>query len=115
MRALWIGVAAGATAILCCVSPVVLFLLGLSTAAEAITLGDRLYYGYTWYFRGAGLAVAILATIIYLRSRRSCTLRGAAANWQTLLGVAIAMVVTYVILYTATGYLVVVGSQYQQR
>lgn len=55
LRALWIGVAAGVTAILCCVSPVV------------------------------------------------------------LLGIALAMVVTYAALYTATGYLAVLGSHYHQR
>lgn len=109
-KALWIGVGAGVTAILCCVSPVVLFLLGVSTAAEAITLGDRLYYGYAWLFRGVGLGVAIVATVIYLRRRRSCTVRGAAANWRTLLGIALALVVTYAALYTATSYLAVLGS-----
>ncbi len=114
MRALWIGATAGVTAILCCVSPVVLFLLGISTAAEAITLGDRLYYGYTWYLRGAGLAVATVATVIYLRRRRSCSLRGAAAHWPTLLGIAIVMVVTYGALYAATAYLAALGSHYRQ-
>lgn len=114
VKALWIGVGAGVTAILCCVSPVVLFLLGVSTAAEAISLGDRLYYGYTWYFRGVGLVVAIVAILIYLRRRRSCTLRGAGANWRTLLGIGLVMVVTYVALYTATGYLATLGSRYHQ-
>jgi len=66
--------------IVCCVSPVVLFLLGISTAAEAVTLGDRLYYGYAWYFRGAGLLLAAAATIIYLRRRRSCSMAGAATH-----------------------------------
>ncbi len=110
-KALWIGVGAGLTAILCCVSPVVLFLLGVSTAAEAITLGDRLYYGFTWYFRGVGVAIAIAATLVYLRRRRSCTVRGAAAHWRTLLGIAAVMVGTYVALYAATGYLAALGSR----
>jgi hypothetical protein len=110
VKALWIGVGAGVAAILCCVSPVVLFLVGVSTATEAITLGDRLYYGYAWYFRGAGLAIAIVATVIYLGRRRSCTLRGAAANWRTLLGIAVVMVVSYAALYTATGDLAALGS-----
>lgn len=105
MRALWIGVGAGAIGIICCVSPVVLFLLGISTAAEAVTLGDRLYYGYAWYFRGAGLLLAAAATIVYLRRRRSCSAAGAAAYWRTLLGVGVTMVVTYAALYALTGYL----------
>jgi len=110
VRALWIGVGAGVTGIICCVSPVVLFLLGISTAAEAVTLGDRLYYGYAWYFRGAGLLLAAAATIVYLRSRRSCSLTGAAAQWRTLLSVGVTMVVTYAGLYATTGYLAALAS-----
>ena len=91
-------------------SPVVLFLLGVSTATEAIALGDRLYYGYAWYFRGAGLLLAAAATIVYLRRRRSCSLGGAAAHWQTLLSVGVTMVVTYGVLYLLTGYLAALGS-----
>ncbi len=87
-------------------------MLGISTATEAITLGDRLYYGYAWYFRGLGLALAIVAAAIYLRRRRSCTLRGAIANWRTLLGIVAVMVSTYVILYAITGYLAVLGSHH---
>jgi len=110
LRALWIGVGAGVIGIVCCVSPVVLFLLGISTAAEAVTLGDRLYYGYAWYFRGAGLLLAAAATIIYLRRRRSCSIAGAAAHWRTLLSVGVTMVVTYAVLYAITGYLAALAS-----
>src|SRR5262249_61031568 len=92
LRALWIGVGAGVIGIVCCVSPVVLFLLGISTAAEAVTLGDRLYYCYAWYFRGAGLLVAAAATIIYLRRPRSCSIAGAAAHWRPLRRVRVPMV-----------------------
>ncbi len=84
----------GVTGIICCVSPAVLFLLGISTAAEAVTLGDRLYYGYAWYFRGADLLLAAAATILYLRRRRTCSVAGAAAHWRTLLSVSVTMVVT---------------------
>ncbi len=110
--ALWIGIGAGAGAILCCVSPVVLFLLGLATATEAISLGDRLYYGYAWYFRGAGLAVAALATVLYLWRRRSCSVAGARRHWRTLLGIGLSMLLTYAALYAATSYLAVLGSRH---
>jgi len=110
VRALGIGVGAGVIGILCCLSPVVLVLLGISTATEAIALGDRLYYGYAWYFRGAGLVVAAAATIFYLRRRRSCSVAGAAAHWRTLLSVGVTMVVTYGMLYVLTGYLAARGT-----
>jgi len=111
LRALWIGAAAGAAAILCCVSPVVLFLLGISTATEAIALGNRLYYGYTWYFRGAGVLLAAIAAVLYLRRRRSCSLAGARRYWPTLIGIGLVMVRTYAALYAATSYLAVLGSR----
>ena len=53
-RGLLLGLTSGLAAITCCVSPIVLVLLGVATAAEAVTLGDTLYYDYGWYFRAAG-------------------------------------------------------------
>ncbi len=109
-KAIWIGVASGSAAILCCVSPVVLFLLGVSTASEAISLGNRLYYGYTWYFRGLGVGIAVVAAAIYLRRRRSCSVKGVRRYWRTLAGIALAMLGTYGALYAATSYLAVLGA-----
>jgi len=40
------GVLSRLAAISCCVSPVVLVLLGVATAAEAVSLGETLYYTY---------------------------------------------------------------------
>ena len=40
-RGILFGIASGFVAITCCVSPVVLVLLGIATAAEAVTLGDH--------------------------------------------------------------------------
>ena len=53
-----IGLVSGFAAITCCVSPVVFVLIGIATAAEAVTLGDTLYYDYGWLFRAFGAAVA---------------------------------------------------------
>ena len=64
------GIGSGFVAITCCVSPVVFVLLGIATAAEAVTLGDTLYYDYGWFFRTAGLIVAVA-----LQSSCSCAAR----------------------------------------
>ena len=69
-RGLLLGLASGLAAITCCVSPIVLVLLGVATAAEAVTLGDTLYYDYGWYFRGAGFGIAALAVYLFLRGPR---------------------------------------------
>ena len=74
-RGLQVGFLSGLAAITCCVSPVVFVLLGIATAAEAVTLGDTLYYEYGWFFRAGGLAVAAAAVILYLRGRRACSIQ----------------------------------------
>ena len=99
------GVASGLVAITCCVSPVVLVLLGIATAAEAVTLGDTLYYGYGWYFRAAGLCVAALAVVLFLRGRGVCNVRGAYRYRRMLIVLAASAVATYAGLFWFTKYL----------
>ena len=99
------GLVSGLAGITCCVSPVVLVLVGVATAAEAVTLGDTLYYEYGWFFRAFGLAVAATAVVLYLRKRRSCTLAGARRSWRLLSAVVAAGVGTYIGLFWFTKYL----------
>ena len=100
-----LGLLSGLAGIMCCVSPVVLVLLGIATAAEAVTLGDTLYYGYAWLFRAFGLAVAATAVALYLRRRRMCTPAGARRSWRLLAVLAVAAVATYIGLFWFTKYL----------
>ncbi len=100
-----LGMLAGLVGISCCVSPVVLVLLGLSSVSAAISLGSTLYYGYGWYFRGAALLLAAAGVFGILRGRRSCTLAGARVHWRLLVSVAVVMVAVYVSLYWLTAYL----------
>ncbi len=104
-RGLLVGLASGLVAITCCVSPVVLALLGVATAAEAVTLGDTLYYTYGWYFRSAGLAVAALAVILFLRGRGVCNVRGAYQYRRMLIVLVASGAVTYAALFWFTKYL----------
>ena len=104
-RGVLMGVASGLVAITCCVSPVVLALLGIATAAEAVTLGDTLYYDYGWYFRAAGLAVAALAVVLFLRGRGVCNVRGAYRYRRMLIVLAASAVATYAGLFWFTKYL----------
>ena len=67
-----IGLLGGFVSILCCVSPVVLVLVGVVSAGAAVELGDTLYYDYGWYFRGAGALVAGVAIWWHLRRPRAC-------------------------------------------
>ena len=99
------GLASGFVAITCCVSPVAFVLLGIATAAEAVTLGDTLYYEYGWYFRTAGLIVAVIAVVLFLRGRNQCNIRGAYTyRWMLVILVA-SGAATYAGLFWFTKYL----------
>lgn len=100
-----LGALAGLAGISCCVGPVVLVLLGLSSVAFAISLADTLYYEYGWYFRGPAIVLASIGVIRILRQRNACSLRGVRAQWKLLLTVALAMAVVYASLYWFTSYL----------
>ena len=99
------GLISGLAAITCCVSPVVLVLLGVATAAEAVTLGDTLYYEYGWYFRAAGFAIAALAVYLFLRGRGVCNVRGAYQYRRMLLVLVVSGAFTYAGLFWFTKYL----------
>jgi len=60
---------------LCCLSPIILVLLGVGTVGFASSLADSLYGEYKWYFRLAGLAVMAVALVMYFRRKKNiCTL-----------------------------------------
>ncbi len=50
---------------LCCFTPVVLVLLGLSTVSFAASLSDTLYYGYAWAFRSLALLFLVSSLFWY--------------------------------------------------
>ena len=104
-KGLLFGLLSGLTAITCCVSPVVLVLIGVVTAAEAVTLGDTLYYTYGWFFRAAGFLVAALAVYLYLRGRRSCSIAGARSHWRMLAVLVLSGATAYAGLFWFTKYL----------
>lgn len=60
---------------LCCLSPVILVLLGISTVSFASSLADTLYGEYKWAFRGVGLLALLGSLVYYLRRQKGiCTI-----------------------------------------
>jgi hypothetical protein len=60
---------------LCCLSPVILVFLGISTVSFASSLADTLYGDYKWAFRAVGLLALLSSLIIYLRRQKGiCTI-----------------------------------------
>lgn len=54
---------------LCCLSPVILVLLGISTVSFASSLSDTFYGQYKWAFRAAGL-IALFGSLAYYLRRK---------------------------------------------
>jgi hypothetical protein len=100
-----IGIAGGLTAILCCVGPAALALLGIVSAGTAFVWATDLYAGYAWWFRLAG--VLVLAGLVYwaLRRRNQCSLPGVRSVGRRLLAVVGVAVGTYALPYAVSTWL----------
>ena len=59
---------------MCCLSPVIIVLLGLGTVSFGTSLADTLYGEYKWAFRAAGLLLLIIALVLHFRKKGVCTL-----------------------------------------
>ena len=100
-----IGIISGTIALLCCISPVILVLLGLSSVTAAIALGNNLFNNYKLYFIGAS-AVFLVGAILYkLKKQNQCSLSGARKNLNKILLTLIIGVVVYIIWYVFTSWL----------
>lgn len=104
-RSVSIGGLAGLVSISCCVYPVVLVLLGLSTAAAAVDLGDRLFDEWGWAFKAAGVTFAAAAIWVQRRRAKACAIDARPNLWATLAVVAAVGVATYAGLYWLTTWL----------
>ncbi len=64
-----------AIASLCCLSPVILVLLGVSTISFASSLADTFYGEFKWVFRGLGLIALLFSLFYYLKRKKGvCTI-----------------------------------------
>ena len=60
---------------LCCLSPVILVLLGVSTVSFASSLADTFYGDFKWVFRAVGFIALLLSLVYYLRQTKGiCTI-----------------------------------------
>ena len=85
---------------LCCLTPVILVLFGLSTVAFATSLADTLYGDYKWWFRAVGLLLLTLSFILYLRrSKGICTIDQAKQRRNEIINLASIILITGIIGY----------------
>jgi hypothetical protein len=98
--------AAAFLAALCCLTPVVLVLLGLSAVAAAADFGNVLYGDYRWEFRAVAFAFLVLALVVYFRRRGICTLDEARRQRNRILNVSLLVLIFFVGFYIAWNYIV---------
>lgn len=92
---------------LCCLSPIIVLLLGLSSVSFASTLADTLYGEYKWVFRSIGLLMLAGALIIHFRRQGVCTLDQAKRERSRIVNTVIIALATGITLYIIFLYVVV--------
>lgn len=92
---------------LCCLSPLILVMLGLSTVGFAASLTDTFYGEYKWYFRLVGLLALIGAYIVYLRKQGVCTLDQAKRERNKILNQFLLLLIGSILGYVIFLYIVV--------
>ena len=93
---------------LCCLSPIILVLLGLGTVSIASTLADTLYGDYKWYFRLAGIIAMAVSLIMYFRrSKGICTIDEVKRRRNEIINTVAMVVIACVIGYIFFLYVVV--------
>ena len=84
---------------LCCLTPVIFVLLGLSGVAFASSLSDTLYGQYRWLFRAAGLILLGVSLLIYFRGKGICTLDQIKRQRRKVINTALIVLVSAIFLY----------------
>ncbi len=92
---------------LCCLSPLILVMLGLSTVGFAASLADSFYGEYKWYFRLVGLLALAGAYFVYLRKQGVCTLDQARRERNKIINQFLLLVITGIVGYLFFLYVVV--------
>jgi len=94
-----ISALAGVMGGLCCVTPIVLVLLGLASISAAADLGNVLYGNYRWAFRSVALAFLVLALVFYFRRRGICTLDQARRERNRIINTSLVVLIFAVGVY----------------
>jgi len=100
-----LGAIAGLIGIGCCVYPVALVLLGLSSAVAAVDLANVLFHEWGWAFKSAGAAFALAALWIQRRRARACPVDARPGLARNALWITAAGVATYAAFYGFTTWL----------
>lgn len=93
---------------LCCFTPVVLVLLGLSTVSFAASLSDKLYHGYAWHFRAAALLLLLAALFWYFyKKERICSIDKVKRNRNRIINLVLVSIIILTVSYVIWLYVIV--------
>lgn len=91
---------------ICCLSPIVAVLLGISTVAAANSFGNVLYGEYKWHFRVAAAIFLAAALVVYFRRRGVCTLDQARRERNRIVNAVLLSLIGLVTVYVFWTYVV---------
>ncbi len=93
---------------LCCLGPVILVALGLSTISLAASLADNFYENYRWVFRGVGLLTLGVSIFYYLRRNKNiCSINEAKRRRNEIINTIALIFIVSVLGYLFFLYVVV--------
>lgn len=101
----WLPVVAAS---LCCLSPVILVLFGLSSVTFAASLGTVFYGEYRWWFRILGFLLLVASIVLYLRKNKGiCTLDQAKRRRSEIINIVAITLAVGAVAYVVWLYVVV--------
>ena len=93
---------------LCCFTPVVLVLFGLSSVTFAASLSDTLYGSYKWVFRGVALLLLLSSLIWYFYSKEKiCSFDEVKRKRRKIMNMVLISIIIAVAAYVIWLYVVV--------
>ncbi len=93
---------------LCCFTPIILVLLGLSSVSFAASLSNTLYGEYRWIFRGVALVFLLAALGWYLYKKEDiCTLDKIKREKRKIINLVLLSVTVAVMVYIIWLYVIV--------
>ena len=92
---------------LCCLSPVILFSLGLVSVSVAGELSDVFYGTYKWVFRAVGLVALLVAFYFYLQKSGVCTFDEALKRRNEIINKLLLILIAAVFSYVVFLYVIV--------
>lgn len=99
LRMLRLSFPAATVASLCCLSPLVLVLLGASASSFGVTLFTRTLGPYEWVFFSTGAAFLVASLIAHFRAQNICTLDQARARQKEVVKTTTLVLVVALIVF----------------